>query len=624
MGQFLQQLINSGECLLCVRLLEGQARDQSRFARAATPSATLVWQRGDQGWRAMFDGAASVIDWAAIADVQSTVFLCNPKSLTQGAVELVNNVTGVELVAGTWTATGWPGFVYVYVDGMVATAGTQDRKQCVCVTNDTAIAATPRIGEFNGSFFSGDMEFFALFTRDFYPWEAAILASEIYEDRAAVNSLVNTYHEEWPDWSGLVSCWKDAPNAGRWLDLTNVSSGTLTGCSEVTTFMGDGLTFKGATPDVVVLGNNAGYKTNTFTIEAIISFPVTPPAMAGVWSYDGGGTGHYYVGVNTNNRLHVRYLDAGAVARAMDSGNNVFVPGKLSHVIWRVQTTGLAVVFTAYVDGVQVYTETRNEGFSAAFSTAGYIGARRAATSLCACTIPCIAYYNVAKDAAWVKRRYRELFDSVSRTGFGAAYLQTAVGGVTNQPIDDTPWLCGDTVGRWAVREEQVGGRSCKVLLCTTAGLAYVPISALNQSSAGSAYGEWRWWMKHDTAATDQVVFCADTVGTNAAAGQDGYYVAISAAETVTAGESTAGVPTDALTILNGVVAGAWTKFVMTRTSAGVFTLYINNVNVGTWTDTTVQSSLYVVLSLGVGSAVAIDDPLDARSLAFAKARFDG
>ena len=148
-----------------------------------------------------------------------------------------------------------------------------------------------------------------------------------------------------------------------------------------------------------------------------------------------------------------------------------------------------------------------------------------------------------------------------------------------------------------------------KFALATVNSLAYMKRCHTGQTASEFAYGEWIFFIGRNENSDDvKVLFIADTIGDEAAAGQDGYNLTISTNFEVELNKSTAGVETNLFkTAVDTAVPYDVNGFKIIRDGSGIFTVYMYDMDIGTWslltastgtnpvTDNTHTTSEYIV-----------------------------
>jgi hypothetical protein len=173
--------------------------------------------------------------------------------------------------------------------------------------------------------------------------------------------------------------------------------------------------------------------------------------------------------------------------------------------------------------------------------------------------------------------------------------------------------------GSFKISTDTIGGDTCKVIECVTAGVLQVPTAYFHGDETQAAYGSWEWWTYKGTTGTlPNVGFIGNqNTGVNAS-GFNGYSIRFSDTERfqlfiVTNGSNTVKHQTD----IDFIVPNTWYKTKVTRSSDGEFTTYLNDVLVDVTggfgtnpvTDTTYTTSKYIVLDLDAGDKIACAAP---------------
>lgn len=189
------------------------------------------------------------------------------------------------------------------------------------------------------------------------------------------------------------------------------------------------------------------------------------------------------------------------------------------------------------------------------------------------------------------------------KTDWGYNVSPADEGGVTGQQIggNASPFRAGDATGRWAVETDTIDGRTTKAMTCKTAGLMRVPWSFLHQATpTEAAFGTFDWYARKADASVMDVNIIA-TVSTGITTG---YGVKWAADESVVLTEYGVG------NVVGGGTAShsVWHRFRVTRSLAGLFTLYIDGAAIGTGTDTTVTTATHLVIDMDAGDKIALGD----------------
>jgi hypothetical protein len=198
------------------------------------------------------------------------------------------------------------------------------------------------------------------------------------------------------------------------------------------------------------------------------------------------------------------------------------------------------------------------------------------------------------------------------KSDYGALVSLADEGGVLNQPISNTEWRAGDTVGRWRVETDTINGRSTKVLTCKTAGIAYIPRSVLQSEPGSMAFGEWDFWFYKVDATNLYIDVVADTA---AQPTNNGYELWFDAVEKIYLARVTAGALASTIMVTTPIPTythSTWNHMVLSRTVAGVWTMRLNDtlpaVGAGAnpGTDATHLTGNYITIRMGVGDKLAL------------------
>lgn len=196
------------------------------------------------------------------------------------------------------------------------------------------------------------------------------------------------------------------------------------------------------------------------------------------------------------------------------------------------------------------------------------------------------------------------------RSGYGSKITSDISSGF----IDDTGFV--RYTGTWKVSTSTIKGAMVKVIECVSTGIAYIPISELGQSPTKSAYGTWEFWVyKSDTLNSIYVMLTALLNSSYVGSSQTGYGYSYYNNEQHFLYKQVAGANTNlCISSVDSSLLSTWFKVKITRTTSGVFTIYINDVllsvSSGTnpITDNTNTTSKYILIAGGNGDKFALSD----------------
>lgn len=208
-------------------------------------------------------------------------------------------------------------------------------------------------------------------------------------------------------------------------------------------------------------------------------------------------------------------------------------------------------------------------------------------------------YKRLLSDAE-IREDYKNIADKAIpfKTGWGVWDTNGSQGGSVGDYLGNSPFKFGDTSGRHTLTTDTIDGKICKVIQCDTAGLLYLDWRKF-MGTTEAAYGKWECYVNHATASTTTLGFACINADVTA-----GYGVQISSSEEVSVEEFGSGS-----LITGGTVnAAEWNKITMERRFDNIFTLKINDLQIGTAPDTTTTTANYLVFDLEAGDKIALAD----------------
>ena len=408
------------------------------------------------------------------------------------------------------------------------------------------------------------------------------------------------------DDSTLLADWSMRPVAGKAVDRSeNGFDGIVNRAVFRASILGDALYFNGDNGTVDLTGLTSA--TEDHTVEMWLK------------GEDSTTTAQYFFDVETGRIILAwvgtspgfMYIYDGAAWRIIEATPAL---NMYHHAVFVFDGTVNNV--TTYLNGA-LFAETACAGrlYGGAAALGSYHGGTGVAFFKGLISSPSI--YEDIKDLAWVQERYALGAQAVQfKTDFGFRDSLGDEGGTLDQGIGapGSPIKTGDTVGRWAIETEEINGELCKVLVCKTAGIAYIPASYfLDTTSTDAAFGTWGFHLSKGASTTPRIDFIADTIGVTDSG--NGYQFLVNSSEVVAVRELVSGVPTTKMDTAAGyVVPDTWLRVKLTRSSAGVFTTYIDGVVVdvsggsGTnpFTDTTSTESSFIRLDLDAGDKICL------------------
>lgn len=216
--------------------------------------------------------------------------------------------------------------------------------------------------------------------------------------------------------------------------------------------------------------------------------------------------------------------------------------------------------------------------------------------------------YSISSAAGWAEFdnvSVREVLDDETqfKTDWNA---QVSEANVAAGYIENTPFQRG--TGTWRVSTETINGKTCKVLECIAAGIAYIDARLFSGDPTQDAYGTWEWWFNHANGSLTNMVFQANLAGTS------GYMIQALNDESLTLFEIPA-MTTHFATVAGYISHSTWYKTTVTRRqSDGMFTAYLDDTIISVTAganpidDATHTTSEVIAFDIDAGDKIAIAD----------------
>lgn len=188
-------------------------------------------------------------------------------------------------------------------------------------------------------------------------------------------------------------------------------------------------------------------------------------------------------------------------------------------------------------------------------------------------------------------------------------------GGVTGAELENTGWRFGSTTPRYTVTaDQQIDGKVHKANKCVTAGYLYLPTATMGMTPAQAAYGEWVFSFSKQETSTMDIYPIASEKGLYTDAVFAGYMFRASGTEALVLYRCNGAGAAAALffTGVSYVSAATWYSIRITRTAAGLFTMWIKGGTYTVWTlvgsatDNTHTTSNYMVIDNDAGDMVSL------------------
>jgi len=360
---------------------------------------------------------------------------------------------------------------------------------------------------------------------------------------------------------GIIAGWHMRPAGGVIPDIVGASDGAIVGAPiNEQGILGDRLLFDGVDDYI-----NAG---NVGTIKAVAFWTKPTTNTEDFLDLDGG--------------THTVEVAAGVVTATGWAAPTIFVDG--------VATTAL---LAGLRQRIVVSTATAFAANAVTLATE---------TIFLEGTMGDVEFFSTEKDVGWALQDYLLGAKAIQlRSDWAYQVSPAAEGGILNQIIGTRGSIlrAGDTGFRGFIEVEEVNGRLCKVIRCSTAGLLYIPMElAFDASPTECGFGTWDLWAyKADGSVLDMNLISTLSTGITT-----GYGFTWAADESVVVIEYGIG----------NVIAGGtashstWHRFRLTRASDGDFVAYIDDVTFGNGNDLTTTTADYILFDMDAGDRICL------------------
>lgn len=382
--------------------------------------------------------------------------------------------------------------------------------------------------------------------------------------------------------SDLVAGYNMRIAGGKVQDVTGTNSGTISGAvTQIKGIFGEGCSFDGTTGSINA-GTSPVHAGQAMTLKCIFRE-----------SLAGAGDDRFIQHNQGNDGAFGFFVNNGTVTFRVDGGtekdiNVTLIRGKWHHLVGVIDGTGGAELF---VNGNSVGTAT-GMGTTGAAATL-YIGSRNGSAEFFHGDIDSVELYNVAKDNSWVTNDYNKFAETLM---YRDSLQDTNVSRANNTAnfLENTEFKI--STGTWQVKYDST--EDDKYIDCVAAGINYM--------SCDQAYGTWEFDLYKPDAGVSRILFIADVIGSEGAAGQDSYQILVQADETLYLRKTING--TDS-TIANSAVGvftiNSWQKIKITRRYDGQFNIYLDGVNhIVNQTENTTADCKYFILDLSTGARI--------------------
>lgn len=527
--------------------------------------------------------------------VKTVAIMLSPKTTSEDIADLDGGTHTVEVGAGTVTATGFSSPT-IYVAGAETSTLADNKNQTIIITTATGFSASNFDLGTETTFFNGVISACVFFADELTATEADEVHSELMNVKWPTKALTQVTKK--------IDFKPDHPYMFHY-------DGTIVGATAID-LSDNGR--DGAVETIINkktwFGNSFGCTTasgGTERIDMGADF-ISTGDIAVYCTFKANSYGSF--GRIIDNNKYKLYIIAGGQRLVLNSdGSTSALPNTGSIVTNRWYS--LVVNRPSGGDNCEIYingideTSVADSGTPAAGTTNVFVfnntNSNRGFDGL----VADIRMSSTLATAADVDKYCRASASVVQfKTDWGV-YESIDNNSTADSQLENSPFKV--STGTWGVATDTINGKDIKVLNCASAGILYLRIPDFIEAT-DSAFGSWEFWIKKDLDANVMdVMLVADTIGGGAAAGQDGYGVRFDDDETVALFESVAGTPTDKFS--SGAKAlQTWVKVKVTRSTDGLFELFVDDTSIGTVTDRTATTSTYLAFAFGTGDKIAYSD----------------
>jgi len=501
-------------------------------------------------------GASDAIDYGTTGlTVKTVAILLDPKSTSEDIADLDGGTHTIEVGSGTITATGFA-TPKIYVDNNLSSTLATNRRQLVTVTTATGFTASAfKVGK-ETTFLNGTVV--AVFTSadELTATEVAALNGELVGTTwpTKPTSLSNAQLKVNPRETGLVGGYNMIPTAGKIVDQSSKGNdGTINGIvRHERTLLGDALVFDGATGFIDV--GNTGQTVKS------VGFWVKPTTTTEDFMDLDGGT-------------HTIEAASGTVTATGFASPTIYVDGAVGSTI----VAGL-------LQRIFITTAT---GFTASNLDIGK------ETIFFEGSMIMPEFFSDEKTAAFVTTDYSKGNKALWKTDWG---VNQSVANITSGFLENTPFKRDS--GTLKVTMDTINVQDVKVIEAMDNAGFSMPTSVFQQTPTEAAFGKWEWYQ--NKAETGEIRVGIGTGPLPTTAGN--YRIESTTTEVFALVESAVAV---LITAGTAITPGVWEKITLTRTNAGVFELFLNDISQGTNTDLSITEATLLSITMKTGDKIA-------------------
>jgi hypothetical protein len=417
-----------------------------------------------------------------------------------------------------------------------------------------------------------------------------------------------------PNASGLVAAYDMFPVNGTIADLSgNGNTGTVNGPVFENTEIGGSMKFDGVDDNVEIADDPSQDITDDLTLSCWVNTADGNGALLSKWIVAGNQKSYSLSIIGGKPTL---FISSDGLGEESESSTVSIDDATFHH---------LCVVYTKADDTVKFYQDNELETTKIFTTETNGIYNSTATLRMCdtgatggflACSLSSPQVFTRALSQSEITALYNCGASAVNfKTDYGvceSVSAESAPGELSNSPFRKES-------GTWKISTDTIGGDTCKVIECVTTGICQIPSAYFHGDDTQAAYGSFEFWVNKKADANTSIVgIIANVPESPVSANYSGYEFRIGSDEDIWLIRRTLGAGSFLMISNVGYVSfDAWNKYKITRSSAGEFTLYVNDalldVSGGTGTNPATNNdhteSSFFVLNLGTGDKVAYASP---------------
>jgi hypothetical protein len=406
-----------------------------------------------------------------------------------------------------------------------------------------------------------------------------------------------------PNQTGLVAGYNMVPRSdGTIEDLSgNGNHGTINGSGFEFTEIGPSMRFAANSDDITTLYTSS---PATFSVCGWFNLKSRGQGTFGRLFQKGVSVLELFIS-NSDTDLNLRYENGSGVQ------NYNVTDGYLQNQNIHIAVTYADGSIKYYLNSELTYTVVDSIVLDASALLIGGTGGSRSIDG----NVSNFQWFETELTAAEIQAEYQAGAKAVNwKSDYGvttSVAAEAAPGELSNSPariISGTHKIATDTIG----------GKTCKVVECVTAGVVAIPSAYFFGNETQAAHGSFEWWMLKGGGANVSAFGLISDQKEDPATGANGYEFRFNADESVRLFRYNAGSPAAIQFTQAGFISlSTWYKCKVSISASGEFTSYINNQlldvsgggGTNPVTDTTHTTSKYIVLDLDAGDKVAYAAP---------------